>query len=149
MRPEWITAIATFQYAIFTGLIIWEMRRDRGALHQPILLVQLKEAEAKYPVSLVFALKNIGKGPAPKCEAFCQGDIGIKWKLVETIPPIGINETQDIRFEPEQIYPCDPQDKYILLELEYLDIFKKKYKVSISVDQQTLLSLGILHTSRP
>lgn len=149
MQPEWIIAIATLAYAFFTGWVILEMRRDRRALHLPILVVQLKEAEAKYPVSLVFTLKNIGKGPAPKCEAFCEGDIGIKWKLVEDIPPIGINETQDIRFEPEQIYPYDPQDNYIRLEVEYLDIFKKKYEVSISVDQQTLVSLGILHASRP
>jgi len=149
MGPEWITAIATCVYAFVTGWIIFEMHKDRRALHQPILVVQLKKAEAKYPVSLVFTLKNIGKGPAPKCEAFCEGNIGIKWKLVEDIPPIGINETQDIRFEPEQIYPYDPQDNYIRLEVEYLDIFKKKYKVSISVDQQTLVSLGILHASRP
>jgi hypothetical protein len=147
MRPEWITAIATFLYAIFTGLIIWEMRRDRRSLHQPILVVQLKEADAKYPVSLVFTLKNIGKGPALKCETFCEGDKGIKWKLVEDIPPIGVNETQDMKFEPVKIYPPD-FDNYIWLEVKYLDIFKKKHKVSISVDQQTLLSLGILHASR-
>jgi hypothetical protein len=148
MKPEWLIAIATIVYAFFTGLIIWQMHKDRRSLHQPILWAQLKHADAKYPKSLVFTLKNIGKGPALECEAFCEGDKGRRWKLVENIPPIGINETQDIRFEPEQPVPWD-LDNRIRLEVEYLDIFKKKYKVSISVDQQTLLSLGILHAIRP
>ncbi len=91
-----------------------------------------------------FTLKNIGKGPALKCEVFCDGDCGIKWKLDDNIPPIGINETKDIRFEPEKIYPGD-FDKYIRLEVAYLDIFEIGYKEEIFIDLKALLNLRLLH----
>ena len=142
MRPEWITAIAALLYTLFTGWIIWEMRIDRRSLHQPILVVWLKDA--MYPEWLLFTLKNIGKGTVLKCEAFCEGDKGIKWKLKDKIPPIGINETQDIRFEPEQIYLTD-FDRYIRLEVVYSDVFKKGYREEISIDLKTLLSARIPH----
>ncbi len=51
MKPEWITAIATLLYMIFTALIILQMQKDHRALHQPILRIWLRDA--KYPDWLI------------------------------------------------------------------------------------------------
>ncbi len=56
MGPQWIIAIATIVYAVFTGWIILEMRRDRKLMHQPFLGATLKDAE--YPNWLLFSIKN-------------------------------------------------------------------------------------------
>lgn len=142
MKPEWITAIATFAYAVFTGWIIMEIRRDRKLLHQPILVATVKKAF--YPDWLLFNLKNIDKSPAVKCVALLQDTEGIKWEVEGHIQPIGSNDSIDIRFE--LVDKDRGLGEKTWLEIEYSDVFEKTYKVRIFEENRlTMMTKYRLH----
>ena len=143
MRPEWITAIATFLYAIFTGLIIWQMHKDRRSLHKPILVARLKDAS--YPDWIIFTVKNIGKGPALECTVLCEGNAGTKWRLEDALPPIGINESHKMRFVEPQ-YQNDPlSERTITVEIRCLDIFKKTCRHKMCLEMKAVLHHHLRH----
>ena len=128
MRPEWITAIATFVYAVLTLWIILEMRKDRKLLHKPTLDATLKDAV--YPDWLQFSVKNVGKGPALNCMFICKDDGELEWRLKETGMPIGSGETVDLKFEVVEKYERK-LGKVIGLDVNYKDIFGKSYKQKV------------------
>lgn len=126
IRPEWIIAFATLAYAGFTGWIILEMRKDRKLLHRPILRAILKGSY--YPEWLLFTIKNIGKGPALNCVASYKDSEETKWQLNGDIPPIGSNDSVDIKFELAYAHKNHSLGEETWLEIEYSDIFQKTYK---------------------
>lgn len=144
MRPEWIIAIFTIVYAVFTGWIIWEMRKDRKLLHKPILDATLKDAI--YPDWLLFSVKNVGKGPALNCMFICKDDGESEWRLRETGMPIGSSESIDLKFEiVEKDYK--KLGAVIWLEVDYTDIFGKGHKQRVHEGRQGVIvnTFGVSH----
>jgi hypothetical protein len=124
MQPEWIIAIATCVYAFFMGWYILEMRRDRKLMHRPILRAII--SDAKYPDWIGFTIKNIGKGPALNCTASCRDDNGGIWDQEGVIPPIGINDSVQVRFRLSDREHTLGEKTW--LDLEYTDILEKIHK---------------------
>jgi hypothetical protein len=122
MPPEWITAIATLVYAVFTGWIIWEIRRDRKLAHKPILKATL--SRAAYPDWLLFKVKNVGKGPALDCVFACKDTDMLEWKVKGGVLPIGCGESVEFKFESDRPEKWRSGER-IFLEIEYSDVFGK------------------------
>jgi hypothetical protein len=123
LDPIWVSAIAAVVYALFTGLIIWEMNKDRKLAYKPMINVIFNDSSSHYPNQLAFDLKNVGKGPALDLKFECKDNQGNHWQMKREILPIGSLETVTIIVVlKEEVKEFGTE---VFLEIKYKDIFNR------------------------
>lgn len=132
-----MTAIATVCYVVFTGWIIWEMRKDRKERTRPNIIVNLFPRDQ----ILNLIIKNIGNMPAAnimvsfdqKVEDFKGRNINELGfvKNLKFLPPNGeVVHFLDMTFE----YFKKDKPTIITGKIDYKDPYGKSYSSPINLD---------------